>query len=507
MNAASTSGWPVVSSETPPAANLSGARRLAWALGLGFFLIYLAFLAPGIYSLDGNSILNVAESIVARHDLTVAPGLGIPGRGGRIYSSWYPLQSFLAVPFVAVAVPISKTVHVPLHFVAAVFALLLPVVFTAATVSLVVLIGLQLGGSLRAARRAALCFALGTIALVYHRTFYAEPLLMLLTAASLYFALAQTRRTLLFASVCTLLAVLAKPTGVLVGPIVSAYLLAKQTLPLRFRLGPGLAAALGLLLYFLYNWVRFANPFIFGQPYAFSFASIPLGVAGLLLSPGRGLIWYCPPVILAIVALRKVFQTRPLEAALIAALFAAFLLLHSLWAAWPGGWSWGPRFLLPVLPGLMAATALLKEKLIRGLQALAVVGFLINAPTLVSYYERYYAEANEQHLSQNVLLWSPSHAPLLHGWPAAIRQVQDGRKSDVNELFAERGAPSPKISGSRALRVVALWWWVLPVVHIPRIMGAAVSLVLVLIGCWIIYRARAGTASPAPPVNDRGIHP
>src|SRR5271168_3806225 len=310
MNAAFIPSQMVVPSETPPAASLPGTRRLAGALGFGFFLIYLAFLAPGIYSIDGNSILAVAESIVTRHALTVPPGLGIPGQAGRIYSSWYPLQSFLAVPLVALAVPVSSAVHVPLHFVAALFALLLPIIFTSATVSLVALIALQLGASLGPARRAAFSFALGTVALVYHRTFYADPLLMLLTAASLYFAFAQSPRTVLLASLCALLAVLAKPTGILVGPLISAYLLAKHSLPLRFRLAPGLGAALGLLLYFLYNWLRFANPLTFGQPYAFSFASIPVGLAGLLLSPGRGLIWYCPPAILAIAGFRKAFQTK-----------------------------------------------------------------------------------------------------------------------------------------------------------------------------------------------------
>ena len=480
----------IVPSELAPAVSLPGARRLAGALGMGFFLIYLAFLAPGIYSLDGNSILNVAESIVTRHDLTVAPGLGIPGRGGRVYSSWYPLQSFLAVPLVALALPVSQGLHVPLHFVAAVFASLLPVIFTAASVSLVSLIALQLGSPLDGARRAAICFALGTIALVYHRTFYAEPLLMFLTAATMYLAFAQTPRTVLVASICALLAVLAKPTGILVGPVLSAYLLAKQTLPLRFRLAPGLGAVSGLLLYFLYNWARFANPFVFGQPYAFSFASIPIGVAGLLVSPGRGLIWYCPPVIVAIFGLWKAARGRSLEALSIAALFTAFLALHSFWTAWSGGWSWGPRFLLPVLPGLMASTGLFGGRLKRSLWALAIVGFLINAPTLVSYYERYYAEANEQHIPEHALLWSPSHSPILHVWGAAGRVISDAENNDVNELFRHTGAPSPTISESRALRVVALWWWVLPIVHIPRAVGAALSLLMVLCGCWIVFRAR-----------------
>ena len=78
----------------------AGARRLAWQLACATGLLYLAFLPPGIYSDDGNSMLAVAESIVAHHSLTVPAGLGIPGRGGEIYSAYYPLQSFLAAPFV-----------------------------------------------------------------------------------------------------------------------------------------------------------------------------------------------------------------------------------------------------------------------------------------------------------------------------------------------------------------------------------------------------------------------
>src|SRR5580658_6809511 len=94
----------------------SNAKRLAWSLAVGTCLIYLAFLPPGIYSIDGNSILAVAESVVTRHNLTVPTGLGIPGRDGQIYSSWYPLQSVLAVPFVFTASLISRFLHAPLHF-------------------------------------------------------------------------------------------------------------------------------------------------------------------------------------------------------------------------------------------------------------------------------------------------------------------------------------------------------------------------------------------------------
>jgi len=469
--------------------NNSSAQRLAWALALGTGLIYLAFLPPGIYSIDGNSMLAVAESIVTRHNVTVPAGLGIPGRDGQIYSTWYPLQSLLSVPFVMTASVVSHFLHVPLHFVAAALAGVLPALFTAVTVALVALISLQLGSTLQGARRGALCFAGGTIALAYTRTFYPEPLLSLLVAGGIYLVFVRSNRTILLAAFVALFAVLAKPTGIFLGPALAAYLLSKKT-PVRFALVPAAGAGLGFFLYALYNLLRFENPLNFGPPWVFSLSALPLGLVGLLFSPGRGLLWYSPAVLLAISGFRKAAKTKLHEALLITALFFAFLGLHSAVPYWHGGWSWGPRYLLPVLPGLMALTGLLEGKAAKGLLTLSFLGFLINAPTLVSYYERYYAEANEQGISDSELYWSPSRAPLLHAWGAASREITDARNQDVRELFSQRSTPSQTIASSRALRVVAVWWWVLPIVHIPRPVGVACSLAMVIWGCWVLFRVK-----------------
>src|SRR5437660_1400742 len=49
-------------------------------LGIGTALAYLAWLPPGIYSVDGNSMLAVSESLVTHHSFAVPPGDGIVGR-------------------------------------------------------------------------------------------------------------------------------------------------------------------------------------------------------------------------------------------------------------------------------------------------------------------------------------------------------------------------------------------------------------------------------------------
>src|SRR5713101_509621 len=457
-------------------------------LTLAFGLIYLAFLPPGIYSLDGNGMLAVAESLVAHHSWAVPAELGFPGRDGQFFSKWYPLLSILAVPFVAIATQAAHILRLPVHYLAAILSLTLPVAFTAATATLVLLISLRVGSSTKGAILAALSYAFGTIALAYARTFYAEPMLALLTAGAIYAALGESPPQVAYAGICSTLAVLAKPTGVLVGPLIALYLLAKGR-SWRLSAIPALGSFAGLAVYCVYNYKRFGHPLTFGQPWSFAITAVPEGLVGLLLSPGRGLLWYCPPIILSVVAFRKARRLNFSAGLLIVSVFAGFLSVHSLWSFWSGGWSWGPRFLLPAIPGLAALLGVLDSHWRRALISLSLIGFLINAPTLVTYYERYYAEMNEQQIPEHEMLWSFSRAPFLHVWPAAIRQISDARHSDVKDLFSQRGdSPASTVASSRALRIVAVWWWVLPIAHIPRAVGAALSILLLGCGCILLWR-------------------
>ena len=465
----------------------SRVKKKFLLLSFGSWLVYLAFLAPGVFSIDGWSMLMVADSIVTRHDLTVPAALGVPGRNGLIYSIWYPLQSILAVPVVALAVKVSALSHVPLHYVEGLAALILPALYTALTVPLVYFLAIGLQASEDRAWLAAVTYGFGTIAMTYTRDFYADPLLALLMALGL--VLAFTRRAPWKILCVAALAILAKPTGIILGPILSAYLYFKTR---RFwpSVMPALGTALGALVYSAYNFYRFGHLRSFGQGWDFSISFIPEGLAGLLISPGGGLLWFCPCVILSFLALAKL-RGRHLEAWTIAALAASSLLLHSLWIAWSGGWSWGPRLLLPVLPGLVALASTLKWGGRKLLLSAAMIGFLLNAPTMFSSFKRYFSEAGEQGIPASSLMWEPSRSPLLHAWPAAFRQVQDARHLDVRDLVAQRGElPATKISNSRALRVVAVWWWLLPILHVSRVWGVLASALLIALGATFVFLAR-----------------
>lgn len=107
--------------------------------------------------------------------------------------------------------------------------------------------------------------------------------------------------------------------------------------------------------------LRFTNPLL-------------SGTFGLLLSPGRGLIFYAP---LAVIGLVRLFRGVPSSVlALCAGVPLALVLTVARFEGWHGGSAWGPRHLLPVLP-LLAAPAVLASRKVSIAGALA--GFAVNS--------------------------------------------------------------------------------------------------------------------------------
>ena len=102
--------------------------------------------------------------------------------------------------------------------------------------------------------------------------------------------------------------------------------------------------------------------------------STPLstGLAGLLVSPGKGLVFYAPVVLLAAFGWRRLASPARL---LLFAVPAAHVLVVARWSWWEGGAAWGPRLLLPVLP-LICAPAVHAPR--RAAAAALAVGAAVN---------------------------------------------------------------------------------------------------------------------------------
>jgi hypothetical protein len=122
----------------------------------------------------------------------------------------------------------------------------------------------------------------------------------------------------------------------------------------RFLLWSLTAVLVGLTLSFSYNYLRFGSFVKSGRMERSSpvtYMANPLaGLSTLLISPGKGILLYSPPLVLGILGLRGLRRTRP---ELAYAILTASLMLISMlsYISFVGGdWCWGPRYLVVLLP-------------------------------------------------------------------------------------------------------------------------------------------------------------
>ena len=463
------------------------------ALFFAICLIYSAFLKPGIWGVDGNDMLHMSQSLIEKGNFSIPAGAGgIQGPDGQFYSIRYPLLPVFAVPFVWVGMTLGEMLNLPVQYTSAACGLLLNIVLTAATAVLVYGLTLRLGGQRRGAFIAAIGYAFGTAALVYAREFFAEPLLGFIITLALYLAFGPSRWGHWGTGLLAALAIAAKPAGILLGPVLALYFLLRRCSWDRI-LAPCIGTVVGVGLYLAYNYVRFGSITSAGQDTSqLGFDGFFMRALGQWFSPGSGggMFWYCPPTILALAGLWVLWQQRKLEFVALFGIVASFWLLHSGWDF--NGWNWGPRFLIPILPALMVTEGLLGKRWRMPIVGLIVLGFLVNAPTLLTFYQRYFAEVADQDtllLMQTLSLWSdPSQAPIFNVWAAAGRQLADAFSTPVQEIINNVGAPPPPGEQSKAelLRIVAVWWWFLPAAGIPTWVGVAIALTLVSLGLWLL---------------------
>jgi hypothetical protein len=119
--------------------------------------------------------------------------------------------------------------------------------------------------------------------------------------------------------------------------------------------------AIGAGIDLAYDVVRFGRPL--GGPYSgdqLGF-STPLlkGVFGLLLSPGVGLFIYTPVLLMSLLAFPWFLKQWNVEGSLILALCVVRVAFFARYWSWDGGATWGPRFLVPLIPLMLVPLAFL----------------------------------------------------------------------------------------------------------------------------------------------------
>jgi len=179
-------------------------------------------------------------------------------------------------------------------------------------------------------------------------------------------------------------AVLARPQSAAFAPLLFAFVLLRgRGLAAVARTLPPLAVAAAVTV--AYNLVRFSDPLEFGyKPPADPGFTTPLweGTKGLLFSPEKSVFLFAPAIVLVPLAAVALWRARErATVGFVLALFAAVFGLSATWWSWMGGWSWGPRLILPgvtVLLALLAPWIARRPGRMRLAAALFAIGFVMS---------------------------------------------------------------------------------------------------------------------------------
>jgi hypothetical protein len=180
------------------------------------------------------------------------------------------------------------------------------------------------------------------------------------------------------------------------------------------------------------------------------------------------------------------------KAYLILSLTAGYLLIYSCWRTWFAS-DWGPRFLMPVIPALLALSVLTRHR--RLWLALALLGAMMQMPTIFGSSERYEAVLSQRGLDERNAVWHFSRASTVGMWRSAFDQVREATQNPDIRDFAAYRPTATTLADSRNYRIVPLWWWMLPLIHIPRAFGVIVALMEMVTGLWIITKRNANSCA------------
>lgn len=156
-----------------------------------------------------------------------------------------------------------------------------------------------------------------------------------------------------FAGLPMAFAVIARPTNALLAAPIALYTVIYHRRQLATFISGGFAP---LLLQLWYNTTYYGTPFHSQfNPLHPGFFGLPLaqGLAGILVSPSRGLLVYSPALILSLVGLVAVWRRggNPLFRA-VAVGTVMGILLYGKFFIWWAGYTYGPRYLADFTPGL-----------------------------------------------------------------------------------------------------------------------------------------------------------
>ncbi len=220
----------------------------------------------------------------------------------------------------------------------------------------------------------------------YGRSIFNENFLTLLLLGA-YFLAIFTRRSTVWSGLLIALGMLMKPPFALVAmPLLFWLASRRQWLRAAVLAVP---CALSTASILLSNWWLHGSALASDQPFAWGNPlTSPLG---MMFDPRHGLLPWAPLVAFGIAGWPRLLRSRPeLGTLLVAA--ALYFGLIAVWKWWWGGWCFGPRLIVPIIPVLMLGGLSLRFErpaLRRFALALALLAVALNGYSALAYWKSF----------------------------------------------------------------------------------------------------------------------
>jgi hypothetical protein len=471
------------------------------------------------------------RSVAMRYDVF---GTGYYERGvdGRFYAPVGIGHPVFGVPFYLAAKAVMAAGFRPgkpdtLTKAAVVFG---STVAAAGCVFFACLLAWRVWGDVRAAVASSCLLAFATPLWVYAKFGFNAPLAALCLTAAAYgfWTGARTRRLrALAAGGCALGYAVITRHEMMAAAIPAAVWLwmASRDTPrarLRWFAAAGTPVAVAVLAWMAYNQVRFGHPLDTGllrDPAAQLNTPLLVGLHGLLLSPGRSLFLYAP---VAAAGLWAIWRHRRDDAA--AALFLAlhvaiFLPLFARLGQWDGGESYGPRYLVPLLPFVTLPVARwLRPGAGSGARAvvlaLGLAGVAVQLPGVLMDFNKVQLAFARSRPDYSIALtrYTWEGAPLALNARAAVRAVPE----NLRYLTGAAEPPAVGAAGDESNRDFAqqfgfsldFWWlYLFYMGALPRWAALAAPAALLAAAWALARRVRASVAQASAARNFSSASP
>jgi hypothetical protein len=503
-------------------------RTVAWLVFAAVWLAYAATAGGTMATTDAVVTFEVARSIVDRGALDIPDVLadtGWRGSDGRSYAPFGIGQSLYDIPFLLagrllvdrVGLRLGDPDAVPKALVAGAST-----IAAAAAAAFGFLLAWRLSSHMRASVAAALVLAFGTMLWPYARFGFNAALTAGALAAGVYgtaAGVADRSRPLLAAGGAALgVALLTRHEMTLAAAVCLIWLAWSWRAPVAEdrgstrperpagRTGPMIAAAApvcgALAISLALNAIRYGTPLRSGFAPTFSFA----GFAAYLVSPSGALLLYAPAAIAA-VGLVPAARRSPLARLLLGVSVVMFLFYSSL-EDWLGTRSYGPRYLVPLLPLLLAPLAVWissagSRRQQAFLGALCAASVLVQLPPVVVDFSRAGIEAAQppQKIRRNDWRWSPQRI-------TAAAAIRAAGATGASFASGRRETPPPRSAAGGELRMpFGLDFWWVHLFHLgvlPRAWALASAVTMLAgalaLGAFALRLAGGATPAFAPPL-------